>query len=382
VTGELRDLLARRASDVEVPMLDLDELITQGDRRVRRRRLGLVTTVAAACALIVGGVAVGTTRTDDGHDPIRHPAPSHTPSAGPAFGAARPLVYAAGGVIHLGDRTVGTGLSIDSLDVTDGGAVFTTGDGSIWFTDGSETWQIGATSGGTLDPHSERWGWAGPRWWVATSSTGSVVAWFERQGDGGATDLVVFDAGADQEVGRASVDLRPGFHGVIDVVADDTVLWSEQGAPGDDFYWHYHVGGELREIPRATWLGLVTAEPGRLVVTDPFGDGLQGTDEASNEHADFPLAQFTVKDGRAEPTSAVGNVFYSSPTRPVRKLHLTTDVPDGTTLWIAEWLDDDHFVLMNRRNDLFTCEVSASSCRPTLSGDDIRGALVVPTSPS
>jgi hypothetical protein len=389
MTRELRDHLSRLGRDFDIPRLDLDDLIAEGDRRVRRRRLGIIAAAAATVAVVLGTATIATDPDEDSNEPV-NPVPTQTPAPTAAVGTSRPLVYADGTVIHLGERTVDTGRTIESLDVTDNGAVLTTADGSIWFTDGSDVQRIGATSGGTVDPHSVRWHWSGPRWWVATGNAGSLVAWFENQGEDAqargvklVTDLVVFDSGAREEIGRTPVEIRAGFHGVLDVVTDDTVLWSEQGdGAGDDRYWRLRVGGDLEEVSRTSWLSEMSTEPRRIVIPDPYGEGLEATDETSSEHADFPLVHFTVQRGQVVPTTPGGTASYSSPLQPVRNLHLAADLPDNTVLWIAEWLDDGRFVLTNQARDLYTCQISTSSCQLTIPGDEIGGRLVVPTLPS
>jgi hypothetical protein len=391
MTGELRDLLARRAADVEIPLVDLDDLIEQGAGRVRRRRLGALTAVASV-ALVIGVSTVASVYSPDNSHrahPSRPGTPTGTPnstptatsSGGPFAGSGRPLVYAAGGVIHLGDQAVDTGGTIESLDVTDDGVVFTTADGGIWFTDGTDTEQIGTTTGGTVDPGSNRWDWFGPRWWVTTGNTGSLVAWLERIG-AGVTDLVVYDTRERGEAGRVAVRIHPGWRGDLDVVTDDAVYWSEQGAPGDDHYWLYRVGGALKEVSRKVWFAGMSAEPRQIVVRDGFGDGWGPIEETSTQRHDFPLASFTVSKGRVVPTSGGEKLFYSAPRGPMHDLDLTPTLPSGTNLWIAEWLDDDTFVLMDKKHDLYTCRTTASHCDLTVLGSSIHGTFVVPTFPS
>jgi hypothetical protein len=190
---------------------------------------------------------------------------------------------------------------------------------------------------------------------------------------------------ARKEVGRTPVDIRAGFHGVLDAVTDDTVLWSEQGADGPaggDRYWRYRVGGELEEVSRDTWLSAVTTEPRRILVADPFGEGTEAADETSSEHAEFPLVHFTFQRGQIVTTTPEGTAFYSGSRRPVTNLHLAADLPDDTALWIAEWLDDGRFVLTNEAHDLYTCQITTSRCRLSVPGDQISGRLIVPTLPS
>jgi hypothetical protein len=198
------------------------------------------------------------------------------------------------------------------------------------------------------------------------------------------TELVVFDSVAREEVGMTSVEIRAGFHGVLDVVTDDAVLWSEQGeAAGDDRYWRYRVGGDLEEVSGTTWLSAVSTEPRRIVLPDAFGEGMVATDETSNGHADFPLVHFTFQRGQVVPTAPEGTAAYSSPRRPVLSLHLAADLPDNTVLWIAEWLDDDgRFVLTNEARGLYTCQISTSSLPALCPRRRIGERLVVPTLPS
>ena len=125
MNGMLRDLLSERADAAGSPDLDLDDLIAQGERRVRRRRRVALGGTAAAVALTVGAsfalVQVGDDRTSPPVGPPTTNSPSTVDVTPDATDGSRPLTYGVGATIHYGDRVIEAAEDPDGLFVFDDG---------------------------------------------------------------------------------------------------------------------------------------------------------------------------------------------------------------------------------------------------------------------
>ena len=110
---------------------------------------------------------------------------------------ARPLVYADGSTVHVGDKTVEARDPVAFIDATDDGAVYEAAlDGTLWFTDGTTTSMIG-TSEFTAAPTSH----GGV---VTTGDSGSLVVWGDVSGrqERVPVEFVVYDTSRREEVAR------------------------------------------------------------------------------------------------------------------------------------------------------------------------------------
>jgi len=115
MTGQLRTTLRTRADDIETWDVDVDTIVRDGHRRVRRRQVALAGGVAAVLA-VTGGLTALVGRDHTGN---------HVP---PADQDVKPLTYAVGSVIHSGDTTVDVGERVVTLVQTHWGFVFSTPD--------------------------------------------------------------------------------------------------------------------------------------------------------------------------------------------------------------------------------------------------------------
>ncbi|MGC4111753.1 MAG: hypothetical protein QM747_15315 [Nocardioides sp.] len=113
MTGQLRTTFQARADQLEGWDLDLDTIVRQGERRLRRRRV----TVAGGLAGVL--VVAGALATFAGH--------LNRTTAPPADQNAKPVTYAVGSVIHDGSRTVDVGMHVDSYVRLTSAFVFTHG---------------------------------------------------------------------------------------------------------------------------------------------------------------------------------------------------------------------------------------------------------------
>lgn len=152
----LHQTFERQSGHAGTPGLDIDQLVSQGEQRLRRRRLtavaGTGALVVLAITLAIGGTAV--MRADRQQGPIDRP-PTNPHQSQTTTPNTRPIVYSditgrpeslSGDPIHVGDRVVETGSGWLHMDVTDDGVVYATGgyvdDGGLWFTDGGTPKQI------------------------------------------------------------------------------------------------------------------------------------------------------------------------------------------------------------------------------------------------
>jgi Tol biopolymer transport system component len=111
MTGTLRDLLARGADEVERPVLDVGDLVAQAERRLVRRRLGVVAaSVAAVAAVVAGGIAL---EPDDQRLSPAPPAPSPTGTPDPSPPATQDPKPALSPAIYF------DALAVDGDDLTD-----------------------------------------------------------------------------------------------------------------------------------------------------------------------------------------------------------------------------------------------------------------------
>jgi hypothetical protein len=177
MTGLLKDTLTERAAAADEPPLDLDAIIDAGNTRIRRRRTTTVAAVVAASALVLAGGVVTAKNLAD-------PAPA--PANGvPTFKERRPT-FATGGQIHFGADVIKVGPDrINSFIQTDAGFVFTTGDGTVYFTAGRGNLKIGSGN---------------KRQELTADDDGTVVGWV----DAGAPvrQFVLYDVATGEELAR------------------------------------------------------------------------------------------------------------------------------------------------------------------------------------
>ena len=168
MTGLLKHTLETRADELGPLPLDLDAVLREGDRRVRRRRT----------ALIGGGAALAVAASATAYAVVARPsAPPATQVADDPASAA--LVYAVGTTLHDGARTADLGVHPVSMVPTAWGVVFADADRQVYAWDGSgDPRRIGFVPG--IDSR------------LVASDDGSVVAWTQ----GG--DLEVLRDGAQR----------------------------------------------------------------------------------------------------------------------------------------------------------------------------------------
>ncbi|MDR7252805.1 hypothetical protein J2X46_001790 [Nocardioides sp. BE266] len=354
MTEPLGRLLERSADAAPGFRVDVPSLVAAADRRQRRRRLA----AGGACLAVAAAVAVGALAVRGTGRPVPEPAPAPSPAPTVAVdpAASRPLVYAEGTTVHVGDATVTAEDPVAFIDVTDDGVVYESSlDGTLWFTDGTSTAVIGH-SGPAAAPTLH----LGT---VTTGDTGSLVVWRDRDGRR-AGPLTVYDTSLREVVGRIPVG-----------VEDWTVLFVSE----DEVYLDPH-STRLRRFDVATGhtttvtpagLEAAMARHTRMLLQAP-ADTVErplhtpGTSFVQVGHRLVPA------DADLDPrpvTTLAGDALrlrlpagYSAPS-------LATG---GSVIRMSQWLDDDHVAvwatagggdLPPQTSDLLVCRVPDGLCR-------------------
>jgi len=158
MTGQLRTTLHTRADELTPWEPDIEAIVGNGERRVRRRRVAIAGGVAGVLA-VVGGVSALATR-------------DHTTRLQPADDHAKPLTYAMGSIIHSGDTAVDVGERVVTLVLTHWGFVFSTPDHQLHQVRDGEVEPIT-----TFDGHPSHLADRSPR--LVASDDGWVTAWWD-----------------------------------------------------------------------------------------------------------------------------------------------------------------------------------------------------------
>ncbi len=241
MTGMLKSVLREHADTTPAPHVDLDAIVSTGNRRVRRAR---VTTGLGALA-VTSVLAVGVTVLP-GLLPGSPPPEGQVAGQSPTFGERR-AGFATGQVIHWGGETFSVGAPVVSYVQTDDGFVYVTKDGEVHLFDGASSTAVGRVGNDRL----------------YADDSGSLVAWVDVAGGAGRTgagevDYVVYDTATRSEVARVADDaagaaVEPSDRGgrvlalddgrvyweraegvaVYDVATAEETLLAERSAPTD-----------------------------------------------------------------------------------------------------------------------------------------------------
>jgi hypothetical protein len=367
MTQGLGELLRRGADAVSVPPVDVGGLVAEVGRRRRRRRVTIVAVGAVTVSAIVAASVLATVNTPR----TRHPSPAHpvSPSTSATVDAqgARPLVYADGRTVHVGDKTIEADKPVAFIAPTDDGAVYeATLDGTLWFTDGSTTQVIG-TSWFTAAPTAR----AGV---VATGNSGSLVAWADQSHgmDKDPTELVVYDTSRREELDRIPVP-EPGRHSVT-YVGDDEVWYGAD--PGiDQRVYRFDVSsGKAARLNRSDLDAVLDTQPRVFTAMASDGRVVHGP------------PSFTEQAGRlvagihysvAEPDAVPVTLADGSQLRLRLPAEYVAPWPadEAPTLAVSQWLDEGHIVLWAddgggdlpaKTGDLLVCRLPNGVCQITV----------------
>jgi len=361
----------RRLGDQIVPP-PFEALGETARRRARRARVATSAAVAVVVAVSATAVLLG-------RDADRRVEPAPAP-------ITRPLTYADGSTIHYGDQAVDADGPVVELDVTDDGVGFRTGDGQIWFTDGSAIDRLGAL-GETGPGYRDPWPLTSHPGWMLSANAGSSLVWFEFPAPG-RPEVVVYDTGSGTEVAREVVQVGQGHTAVPALVSDRFVYWfqdpSSDELPEDQTQVRYDPAtGEQSGITEGDLLEDLDSEAamrsirlkgdGRADATDKFhySDGM-------GQQMGLDLRQGVAGVNGVAPVGAGDMVARDVGGRP-----FVFDPPRDYTdksgvAWLVQWLDDQTVVVLNplrRSTDLIACRLDTGTCQVATSAPP---GIVVP----
>jgi hypothetical protein len=353
--------------------MEVDELVLLAGSRVRRRRVAVTATTAGlVAAVVVGALAVRGGQPRE-LEPAPTPSPSPSPSRAVDLTGTRPLVYAEGSTVHIGDKTVEARKPVAFIDATDDGAVYEASlDGRLWFSDGTTTSMIGE-SGFTAAPTAH----AGV---VATGNVGSLVVWQDATGreNDPSDELVVYDTSRHAEVGR--IRLTDDYEQVL-YVDENHVYFTPPSASGcwalgvhdihpckNPHLYRYDVtSGATTKIALAD----LDAEMGarvRMFERDP-----RGNEPGFVEGSDFSqVGSRLVTSSGGDPT----HVTLTNGDEVRLRLPGGYRVPGlergESVIGTSQWLDDGHVVVWAKQGggdlppqhgDLLVCPLPDGVCR-------------------
>lgn len=357
MSESLAELLRRTADVAREPRLDVGELVAQAGRRQRHRRIAIGATAAVA----VGAVALGSFVLWGGTAAEPEPAPTPT-VVDPQSSGDRPLVYAEGGTVHVGEESFDAGAPVGFVDATDDGVVFMTEpDRQLWFHDGSTSEPIGVVP-------SDAPGSA----YVNAANPGSLVVWVDGASSEG---RLVYDTSQRAVVGRLA-ELPPNYLLHVD---ESHVYYVPSAEPGcwvidtrtcsDPQVLRYDVESkDTQTISQSAFEDeLLRNEARLLVLTDRRASGT-GT-VFTTRKAGFRLdgTQLVPIDGAERET-----VFTRATGEPVALRVPAGYTPPRFSFEVVQWLDDDRIVLAGGRRitepswpdhaDLLVCSLSDGEC--------------------
>ena len=352
MTGLLEDLLARKAAAVDPPALDLDRVVADGDRRIRRRRgWGLAVTAAVMAGVVA--IAWSVVRVDR--------------SAGPAdapFRDRRPT-YATGSTIHYGDTTIEVRHPIRALAQTDAAFVITTPSAEVFLADGKHVVKIGTSA--------ER---------LVADDTGPYVGWVDSD------SYVVYDTAARRAVMRGDIgpsDVRPAVVAIDDgnvyVVGADGLHRRNLSDNTDDLVGPGVNPDHVLDVAAGRYAILALPNPyGRMFVT------------STDPMADEPVLLGATADLSPDGSVVVARTGDASPPLPVgqrRRVYaigsrhkITIGHPGYAALGLTAWLDNDRFTAWGVRNDridLLSCSIASAGC--TVAEAAVAGGVIDGTDP-
>ena len=353
----VKDVLRERA-EVGPAHVDLADIMRQGDRRIRRRRL-----VTAACAAGTAVVLAATLMAPRVFDSSQPPADRL-----PARFAEPRLLYAVGGDggtrIHYGDAVIETEVPVDAFVATDYGFVLTTATGNVWFTDGEDSDQIGEAVLGGGQLHSL----------VQVDDREPFAAWIEAEDEADGEqvpELVVYDTHQRREVAR--------------VAASETAVDSDPKAvvavDGGAVYWH--DGESLVRYEVATGESTVLAGSGeawiwdvadgfilhRLPMMKPLENVLGRTIGSGRRLTGIsPWAELS-PDARY---ALDGSRVIDTRTNRTVQLQLPARYPDDSSVTAAGWSGNRTFILRKEASQdvengiipvaILTCRLPSGTC--------------------
>lgn len=341
MTELLKDMMNDRAGSLHAPDLDVLGMVREGNRRVQRRRTGVLG--AGVAAAVVAAIAVPSMLTNN-------PDAARDLVAASTFATPQPA-WAAGSTVHVGDEQFDVGHRVSELFVTTAGIVFAVDSGTVYASDGTGApAEIGRADLG----HGHLVG------------DGSRAGWIDHP-DGRAPVFTVYDQAtgdAEQVVydtaGEGATEYHPSLFAID---GDDVYLRDARGVIRWDL-----ATEEQTLLGRPAGLEIQDVKSGVIAHSLPKGDGVSfyaGTDfgtggplevvqQSTLNPSGTKLLGIGVGSGVAVVDTASGEVSYPQ-------------VPTGGYNEASPyvWLDDDTYVATATKaagameqQDLLTCDIA------------------------
>lgn len=369
MTDLLKDTLTQHANSAEPPGLDLDSIISTGDRRIRRRR---TVAVVGTAMVTLAVVATGLTLLKPGPTPVAT-----------AF-AERRATYAVGSDIHYGSDVISIApKKIIAFVQTDAGFVFTsTGDSGLFLADGNQVSRLGKGPGELGE--------------LTAGTRGNLVGWVEGFND--RYESVVYDVAARRELVRTALGNKVPPNVSISIVAAPTVIaidggYAYLGTLQGVYRWDLETG-ESQLILRSTDPRAIRALADDRYVLDAHPERFVGPDDVDVVLKDISgnntKGTYPGKQGYLSPSAKYLLTGTNDPQRitpPPTDLKLfdtTTNKqlplahPNHPRLIFNQWLTDETFTAaglrltpqlvqpgLNSPVDLLTCSTKTLTCQVT-----------------
>lgn len=340
MTEKLKTLLHEQVETVDFAVPDVAALTRAGDRRMRRRR----ALVGGAAALAVVG-ALAASRILGG------PATDSTPVVSEPNGPQQ-VTWAAGRVIHDGNRTVDVGLEVNAFVRTGAGFVFADPTGRVHSVVDGRVSAVGRTD--AKDPH------------LVADQDGALAGWVDTAGDRPA--FVVVDQ-ATGETTRNDDATVAGMGGLAD--EEDAAFF--YAIDGRTAYWRDRRGAVAVDVDSGE-LRVVDAEARNGFDISDVEDGLiafhadRGTALGFSRGEVVLLRQVYGTLGALSP----GAAYYTSDADEPEVYDARTGerIEFDLDHWFAtgyEWLDGHRLAMLAQETkrspvQLLTCQVPAGTC--------------------
>ncbi|NEA30796.1 hypothetical protein [Streptomyces sp. SID13031] len=362
MTDLLKDTLTEHADRAQPPGLDLDAIITTGDRRIRRRRVVVITgTAMVTLAVLAGGLTL--------FKPSgREPAP-----ATPSF-AQRRATYATGSEIHYGKDVISIApKKINAFVQTDTGFVFTaTGEEGLFLADGKQVRKL-AGYPGELTP-------------LTAANHGNLVGWVEDFND--RSESVIYDVAAGREIVRTPLGNARGP--LFDPVEAPRIVaidggYAYFGTFKGVYRWELATG-QQQKLTGAAPSAISTVTSGRYLLQNPVSDPHDGTIvSVKDQLSTFGGVTLPGRYGYLSPSAkylltATSDPHKITPPPAVLRLFQTATAKELTfthaghpLLIFSQWVADDTFTAVGLRTtaenspvDLLTCSTKSLTCETTV----------------
>lgn len=341
MTETLKNLMHERADQPDFALPDVQDLVRNGDRLVRRRRTTMIGGVAALAVVGSLGVASLWGTLSPGSAPV-------PVTDAPAAATSLPVSWATGSVIHEGSRTIEVGREVTSYVRTSVGYVFADPDGVVHSVKDGDVTEIGQLPG-----HVRR---------LVSDEQGPLAGWVEDAGT--KPEFVVYDQESGTYVRNDEAGADANGTAKFYALDDSTAYWRDaRGAVAVDLETGaYEV---LDPNPPAEF-DVRDAQNGLRAFWGPQGMRVGVTPQDSRELTGaFGDMGVLSPDGRWYSQDADEPMVFDTATGD----RVAFDLADYGFATGYEWLDAGTVVMLAAKNptsspvELLACQVPEGSCR-------------------